>query len=179
MMVIPSSAFLYASQSPVTCRVTGLISNLQTTTNLSQALIDVQLTPSVVNNPLFPEPNGPNVTINVFNVTSNVNTDVEFRCLDQATAFSAVNHNLFESVWFYEFNRSYQTPGFSPNVSLKRRPHIDVALRVPIPLFLASNLHPTSDRRPSKRRYEPGILQVSLGGTLLCVWLPSRVPALP
>ena len=79
----------------------------------------------MVDNPLFPEPSGPNVTTNVFNVTARVTTDIEFRCLDQATAFSAINHNLFESVWFYEFNRSYQTPGFSPNVS---RP----ALRVPI-----------------------------------------------
>ena len=69
-----------------------------------------------LNNSLFSEPSGPNVTLNVFNVTVGVTTDVEFRCLDQATAFSGVTHNLFKSVCFYEFNRSYQTPGFDPNV---------------------------------------------------------------
>ena len=71
---------------------------------------------TVANNPLFPEPSGPNITTNVFNITAGATTDVEFRCLDQATAFSGIARNLFKSVWFYEFNRSYQTPGFSPNV---------------------------------------------------------------
>lgn len=51
----------------------------------------------------------------MFNVTARVTTDIEFRCLDQATAYYAIQHNLFQSVWFYEFNRSYQTPGFDPN----------------------------------------------------------------
>lgn len=80
-------------------------------------MIGASLNTTVVNNPLFPEPSGPNVTTDVFNVTAGVTTDIEFRCLDQATAFSGVTHNLFKSVWFYEFNRSYQTTGYSPNVS--------------------------------------------------------------
>ncbi|KAH9941610.1 carboxylesterase from carbohydrate esterase [Epithele typhae] len=111
-----------------------LIHRQQTTTNLTQALIDVQLPTNVTNNPLFPEPKGANATINTFNVTSNVNTDVEFRCLDQSTAFSAINHDLFESVWFYEFNRSYQIPGFNPNAptctppATAARPHGDPEL---------------------------------------------------
>lgn len=52
---------------------------------------------------------------NLFNLTARGATDGLFRCLDQATVFSGVNHDLFESVWTYEFNRSYQTPGFDPN----------------------------------------------------------------
>ena len=80
-------------------------------------MIGASLNTTVVNNPLFPEPSGPNVTTDVFNVTAGVTTDIEFRCLDQATAFSGVAHDLFKSVWFYEFNRSYQTTGYSPNVS--------------------------------------------------------------
>ncbi|KAI0356107.1 carboxylesterase from carbohydrate esterase [Trametes cingulata] len=83
--------------------------------NLTAGLLGASLNVTVANNPLFPEPSGPNATLNVFNVTARVTTDVEFRCLDQATAFSGVTHNLFKSVWFYEFNRSYQTPGFDPN----------------------------------------------------------------
>lgn len=68
------------------------------------------MTTAVVNSPLFPLPNGLNATEQVFNVTARAATDVFFRCLDQATAFSAVQHNTFESLWFYEFNRSYQQP---------------------------------------------------------------------
>ncbi|RDX47285.1 carboxylesterase from carbohydrate esterase [Lentinus brumalis] len=93
--------------------------------NLTEGLLGASLNITVVNNPLFPEPSGPNVTTNVFNVTSRVTTDVEFRCLDQATAFSGIAHNLFKSVWFYEFNRSYQTPGFSPNFPTCEAPVTD------------------------------------------------------
>lgn len=39
---------------------------------------------------LFTEPNGANATLNVFNTTALVATDSEFRCLDEATAYSAV-----------------------------------------------------------------------------------------
>ncbi|KZT69951.1 carboxylesterase from carbohydrate esterase [Daedalea quercina L-15889] len=85
------------------------------TTNLTTALIAQDLPTSVVDDPLFPLPMGTNVTYDVFNVTARVTTDVEFRCLDQATAYYAIKHDLFQSVWFYEFNRSYQTPGFDPN----------------------------------------------------------------
>lgn len=92
--------------------------SLQKNGNLTQGVLGAFLNTTVVDNPLFPEPSGPNITTNVFNVTSLVNTDIQFRCLDQATAFSGIAHNLFKSVYFYEFNRSYQTPGFSPNVRI-------------------------------------------------------------
>lgn len=87
----------------------------QTNGNVTQALAAAGLPLNVTNNPLFPVPTDSDPVSNAFNVTSRVTTNVEFRCLDQATAFSAVKHNLLKSVWFYEFNRSYQTPGFSPN----------------------------------------------------------------
>ncbi|KAH9947519.1 carboxylesterase from carbohydrate esterase [Amylocystis lapponica] len=74
-------------------------------------LIAQDLPTTVVNNSLFPPATGPNATLDVFNVTVRVATDVEFRCLDQATAWSAVNHDLFESIWFYQFNRSYSPAG--------------------------------------------------------------------
>ncbi|CCM06056.1 uncharacterized protein FIBRA_08303 [Fibroporia radiculosa] len=86
-----------------------------TTTNITQALIDQYLPTTVANSSLFVPPTGPNATLDVFNLTARVATDIEFRCLDQATAYSALKHDLFESIWFYQFNRSYQTPGFSPN----------------------------------------------------------------
>ncbi|OBZ67858.1 Cholinesterase [Grifola frondosa] len=93
-----------------------------TSSNLTAGVLGAFLPTSIVNNSLFPEPTGSNSTLDVFNVTARATTDVEFRCLDQATAYSAVNHNLLKSVWFYEFNRSYQTPGFDPNFPVCEAP---------------------------------------------------------
>ncbi|THH00985.1 hypothetical protein EW026_g1621 [Hermanssonia centrifuga] len=93
----------------------AFISN-PTTSNLMLAVEDAGLPGSIATSPLFPMPNiSTNALDNVFNVTARGATDGLFRCLDQATAVSAIQHNLFKSMWFYEFNRSYQTPGFDPN----------------------------------------------------------------
>ncbi|KAL6301859.1 carboxylesterase from carbohydrate esterase [Sparassis latifolia] len=86
-----------------------------TSDNLTAGLIAQSLPTTVVNNSLFPPVTGPNATLDVFNITARVGTDVEFRCLDQATAWSGLQHDLFQSVWFYEFNRSYQLATFEPN----------------------------------------------------------------
>ena len=80
------------------------------------ALASVGLPAVIANNSLFPLDNGASSALdNLFNFTARASTDALFRCLDQATAVSGVKHNLFKDVWFYEFNRSYQTPGFDPN----------------------------------------------------------------
>lgn len=71
---------------------------------------------------VFPEPNGPNNTLDVFNTTALVATDSEFRCLDQATAYSGVKHNIFSEVYYYEFNRSYQLDFYSPNYPVCQPP---------------------------------------------------------
>lgn len=93
-----------------------------TSGNLTQGLLEQYLPASVANNSLFPEPTGTNATLDVFNVTARTATDVEFRCLDQATAWSAIQHDLFESVWFYQYNRSYQPSGYSPNYPVCNAP---------------------------------------------------------
>ena len=65
---------------------------------------------------LFPIPQGKNASLNVYNASSLLYTDLEFRCLDEATAYSAIKNDVYESVYFYQFNRSYQTaPNFDPN----------------------------------------------------------------
>ncbi|KAF7313860.1 Cholinesterase [Mycena chlorophos] len=61
---------------------------------------------------LFPKPSTGNETLDTFNVTGRIATDGEFRCLDQATAHSAVRHNVFKSMWTYQFERSYM--GYEP-----------------------------------------------------------------
>lgn len=94
----------------------AIISYVQTTdlrTSLNQDGFDAT---SIIASDLFPEPVGTNTSLNVFNVTSRVGTDTIFRCIDQAAAYSALNHEVFAAdQYFYEFNRSYQTPGFDPN----------------------------------------------------------------
>ncbi|KAL4251067.1 AB hydrolase superfamily protein [Abortiporus biennis] len=99
-----------------------------TSDNLVAALAQNGLPQTPANSSLFPIPTtGTNTTLNVFNVTARVTTDGEFRCLDQSTAIAGVTHNLFKSLWFYEFNRSYQTaPGFDPNFPTCEAP-IDAA----------------------------------------------------
>ena len=93
-----------------------------TNDNLTQGLIGASLSPTIAQETeLFPEPAGTDAVLDVFNLTARVTSDVEFRCLDQATAISAIDHNLFKSVYFYEFNRTYQTPGFSPNPPIAKR----------------------------------------------------------
>ncbi|KIP12137.1 hypothetical protein PHLGIDRAFT_113924 [Phlebiopsis gigantea 11061_1 CR5-6] len=93
-----------------------------TSDNVVFALEANGLPTNVANSSLFPIPSLPGNTDidNLFNMTARAATDGLFRCLDQATTFSGVQHDLFKSMWSYEFNRSYQTPGFDPNA-----PHCD------------------------------------------------------
>ncbi|KAK7682771.1 hypothetical protein QCA50_014154 [Cerrena zonata] len=121
--LVIDGTFLISEELPL--NGTGLIANVHTlmgfmrddgspftpfptSGNLTEALVTADLPLNVTGSPLFPVPTDSDPITDVFNVTSRVTTNVEFRCLDQATAFSMVKHNLLKSVWFYEFNRSYQ-----------------------------------------------------------------------
>ncbi|EJT98148.1 alpha/beta-hydrolase [Dacryopinax primogenitus] len=64
---------------------------------------------------LFPLPSGSNTTLDIFNLTARMGTDTIFRCLSEATAQSGLNHSLFKSLWYYQFERSYQLNWWSPN----------------------------------------------------------------
>jgi hypothetical protein len=84
------------------------------TTNITLAIEAADLDPqgyySYPN--LFPLPSGPNTTLNIFNLTSHLATDSGLRCLDQALAYAAAHNGISESVWYYEFSRSYQPTTF-------------------------------------------------------------------
>lgn len=69
----------------------------------------------IANTGLFPLPSSSNATLDLFNFTSRLATDVIFRCVDQATVHSAVRNNVFPTAYYYQFDRSYQTPGYDPN----------------------------------------------------------------
>jgi len=49
----------------------------------------------------------------ILNVTLAVSTDGEFGCFDQAKAYAGAKHGAFKAVWAYEFNRTYQTSGYT------------------------------------------------------------------
>jgi carboxylesterase type B len=93
----------------------GFPSEGQSLESAIEAILPENLTQAVIASGLFPMPNTGNTTLDIFNVTARIATDVIFRCLDQATVFSAVKHNIWDNVWYYQFDRSWQTPGFDPN----------------------------------------------------------------
>lgn len=70
---------------------------------------------------LFPIPNGTNQTLDLFNMTANFQTDAEFRCIDQATVYSGLQNGVWDEVYYYEFERSYQLYNF-PNYDVCEPP---------------------------------------------------------
>lgn len=89
---------------------------------IKTSLNESGLPPSIAPSPLFPVPSGPNRTLDIFNTTARAATDGMFRCIDQATAYAGFNNQIFPEIYFYEFNRTYQMPGWSPNPPLCQAP---------------------------------------------------------
>lgn len=78
---------------------------------VSESLVNSSLANAIATNGLFPGPNTANKTLDVYNVTSRVTTDIMFRCLDQATVVASVERDVFPVSYAYEFARSYQVCG--------------------------------------------------------------------
>jgi len=81
-----------------------------TTTNESAYLSSVGF--SAPPPDLFPIPDGANQTLNLYNMSSRLATDGIFRCVDQDTVHSGLRNGRFGEVYYYEFDRSYQTTGW-------------------------------------------------------------------
>lgn len=93
--------------------------NVSVSTALSAlGIVNTTMAEAITNSGLFPTPNSGNATLDVYNVSSRVTTDIEFRCLNQATIVSAVKNDVFPTVYAYEFDRSYQVP------ETARSPHV-------------------------------------------------------
>ncbi|KAK6442396.1 hypothetical protein LTR95_001378 [Oleoguttula sp. CCFEE 5521] len=56
-----------------------------------------------------------NETLRVFNTTTRILTDASFHCSNQYTAYAGVRTGALPNVWYYEFNRTYQDPGYNMN----------------------------------------------------------------
>ncbi|KAL2129908.1 hypothetical protein VTI74DRAFT_7151 [Chaetomium olivicolor] len=61
---------------------------------------------------LFPIIPTGNQTLDLYTSASRLATDGIFRCVDQATAYSLLGHNRLEHIYYYEFDRTYQTKGW-------------------------------------------------------------------
>lgn len=77
--------------------------------------LPANLTEKIISSGLFPIPNTGNYTLDLYNVSARIATDIQFRCLDQATVYSGIKHDSFASAYYYQFDRAYQTPGYDPN----------------------------------------------------------------
>ncbi|KAK0620561.1 Carboxylesterase family-domain-containing protein [Immersiella caudata] len=49
----------------------------------------------------------------ILNTSVRIATDAVFTCYGLAKTYSAVKHNAFRSAYFYQFNRTYQTAGYT------------------------------------------------------------------
>ncbi|KAH1435339.1 hypothetical protein KXX32_008856 [Aspergillus fumigatus] len=67
----------------------------------------------VIDSGLFPYHDTGNVTLDAFNVSQRVATDLQFRCIDQATVFAGVTSGVFQPSYFYQIQRT--TGGYDPN----------------------------------------------------------------
>ncbi|ROW12754.1 hypothetical protein VMCG_00083 [Cytospora schulzeri] len=70
---------------------------------------------------LFPIPDGTNQTLDLFNASSRLATDGTFRCADEATVYSGLQNGKYSSVYYYEFERSYQMASY-PGTSVCQPP---------------------------------------------------------
>lgn len=68
---------------------------------------------SVIDSGLFPYYNTGNVSLDSFNVSQRISTDIQFRCIDQASAYAGGTTGAFPAAWFYENDRTGS--GYDPN----------------------------------------------------------------
>lgn len=101
----------------------GVLAPFFNTTDLDTGIRDIASTEglnatTIVSSGAFPLGQGPtlsNQSLNVFNTTTRIYTDASFRCSSQGTFYAGVRSGQLPSVWFYEFNRTYQDPAYNMN----------------------------------------------------------------
>lgn len=86
--------------------------------NLSEGLqiglsINASYAQSIIDSGLFLYYDTGNLTADSFNVTQRVATDLQFRCIDQATVYAGVQSGAFKKSYYYQMDRTYS--GYNPN----------------------------------------------------------------
>lgn len=90
--------------TPVTSELAGIEASLGISASYAQGII---------NSGLFPYYNTGNITLDSFNVSQRVATDIQFRCIDQATMYAAQHSGAFKSSYYYQMDRTIN--GYDPN----------------------------------------------------------------
>ncbi|KAK3670672.1 hypothetical protein LTR78_009507 [Recurvomyces mirabilis] len=137
-----------------------LIPNFDTT-NLTQSIVDLaasqgystaELNAILTHLDEFPlgsTPSNNNTLINqVFNTTVRIATDGGFHCSDENTIIAAASTGIFPKTWFFEFNRTYQDPGYNMNG----------ACQAPV-----TSTHPAGDPELEYFKCHAGDLSISFG----------------
>lgn len=87
----------------ITSEVQGIASWLSISQAQAQRVID---------SGLFPYYDSGNLTLDTFNVSQRVSTDLQFRCIDEATVYAASVSGAFPASYYYIIDRTYE--GYDP-----------------------------------------------------------------
>ncbi|KAI9684853.1 MAG: hypothetical protein M1822_005501 [Bathelium mastoideum] len=68
---------------------------------------------SIVDSGLFPYYSTGNLSLDSYNVSQRVSTDIQFRCIDEATIYAASVSKAFPRAYYYTIERTYE--GYDPN----------------------------------------------------------------
>jgi hypothetical protein len=98
------ASFSTYPRTPVTTELAGIQASLGISASYAQ---------SIINSGLFPYYDTGNITLDSFNVSARVATDIQFRCIDQATIYAGATSGAFADAWYYQMDRTYG--GYDPN----------------------------------------------------------------
>jgi carboxylesterase type B len=98
------ASFSTYPKTPVTSEVAGIQAALGISQSYAQGIVD---------SGLFPYYNTGNVTLDSFNVSQRVATDIQFRCIDQATVYAGAKTGAFAKAYYYQMDRTIS--GYDPN----------------------------------------------------------------
>lgn len=87
----------------ITSEVQGIAASLSISQVEAQRVID---------SGLFPYYDSGNLTLDTFNVSQRVSTDLQFRCIDEATVYAAAERDVFPVAYYYDITRTYE--GYDP-----------------------------------------------------------------
>ncbi|KAF2100335.1 cholinesterase [Rhizodiscina lignyota] len=98
----------------------GVLAPFFHTTNLTTGIDDMAASlklsaNAIISSGAFPLGMGSNMTLRVFNTTTRIYTDNSFHCSSQYTAYAGVKFGVLPDIWYFEFNRTYQDPGYNMN----------------------------------------------------------------
>lgn len=87
----------------ITSEVQGIAASLDISQAQAQRVID---------SGLFPYYDTGNLTLDTFNVSQRVSTDLQFRCVDEATVYASSVSGAFPVSYYYNIDRTYE--GYDP-----------------------------------------------------------------